>query len=748
MPATAATSGPLPQEGPSGLPNGRAYELVSPPNKNDVDIAVPMRRGGAVSDGAPGFYASRDGQGVLFDAAGGFPGSTSVGGLGFAQYKAIRTDEGWTTTPITPPAVTTPAPTIGTGETQGITDDFGRSFLYSPQALVPGAPVGQNNIYVRDSGGTSLLTPTLGVGAALLGPTSGPAAFMPFLRGMSEDLTTGLFQSTDGLFPGAGMFSPNLYAWDENGPRLVAADADAGRGANASMLFNPIEGRSNRRSVSADGRVIAYTTSLSNNPQVYVEVDGGAPVHVSAPQGGPTAPNSRVGSFQQMTRTGDTVFFTSTGALTSDGFEYPAPTSNANIGDLYAYDVVAGTLRNLTPASDAGPSGARVQEVVAMSDDGSTLFFVALGVINGEGTEAQNSLFMHRDGETRRIASVFPTGTPNEVLFRATDDGRYLAFADARTSIDGYDSGSLRMVYRYDVVADELKCVSCRPDGTSPTDHAAMAMANFSGPAMGTLAGQRTRTMSEDGRRVFFSSSDALVSGAVNGTENVYLWEDGVLSLISPGTGENEALLFGTTPSGDDVFFSTRDQLVGWDVDGNVDLYTARVGGGFPEPETDTEPPCVGDACQGDLLPPLEVPQPGTTIPGLGNVVPPADPPARAAAASISVRALSSSARRQLAAGRTARVPVRVTGGGTLNIRATARVANRNRTVATARRTVKQTRAVTANVPIRLSSAARRDLARGRTLTVRIRVTSSRTDRAQTRTVRIVRSAARNGRGA
>lgn len=41
--------------------------------------------------------------------------------------------------------------------------------------------------------------------------------------------------------------------------------------------------------------------------------------------------------------------------------------------------------------------------------------------------------------------------------------------------------------------------------------------------------------VSADGSRVFFDSGDAVVPGDVNGTEDVYEWEDGHLYLISSG---------------------------------------------------------------------------------------------------------------------------------------------------------------------------------------------------------------------
>jgi hypothetical protein len=58
--------------------------------------------------------------------------------------------------------------------------------------------------------------------------------------------------------------------------------------------------------------------------------------------------------------------------------------------------------------------------------------------------------------------------------------------------------------------------------------------------------------------------------------------------------------------TGSDVFLVTRQRLVSSDRDNLIDLYDARVGGGFPDsPPVPT--PCIADECQGLLsgTPPL-----------------------------------------------------------------------------------------------------------------------------------------------
>ena len=67
----------------------------------------------------------------------------------------------------------------------------------------------------------------------------------------------------------------------------------------------------------------------------------------------------------------------------------------------------------------------------------------------------------------------------------------------------------------------------------------------------------------------------------INGKADVYMWEDGELSLISTGKAARPSKFVDASADGDDVFFTTRERLVGADVDDQVDVYDARVGGGF-----------------------------------------------------------------------------------------------------------------------------------------------------------------------
>ncbi len=96
---------------------------------------------------------------------------------------------------------------------------------------------------------------------------------------------------------------------------------------------------------------------------------------------------------------------------------------------------------------------------------------------------------------------------------------------------------------------------------------------------------------------------------------NVYEYTNGRVYLIASSAG-----LLGTTPSGNDVLFETVAQLAPQDRDGALDVYDARVNGGFPTLAPQT---CSGTSCQGvPASPPIFATPPSVTFTGMGNFTP------------------------------------------------------------------------------------------------------------------------------
>ena len=96
---------------------------------------------------------------------------------------------------------------------------------------------------------------------------------------------------------------------------------------------------------------------------------------------------------------------------------------------------------------------------------------------------------------------------------------------------------------------------------------------------------------------------------------------DGCIYLLSSGKSEFPSFFADASASGKDVFFFTRDQLVGQDKDQLQDVYDARAEGGLAAQSPVAPVPCEGaEACHGQAqTPPVESTPATSTFVGPGN---------------------------------------------------------------------------------------------------------------------------------
>jgi hypothetical protein len=264
-----------------------------------------------------------------------------------------------------------------------------------------------------------------------------------------------------------------------------------------------------------------------------------------------------------------------------------------------------------------------------------------------------------------------------ELAARVSPNGRYLAFM-SQHSLTGYDNRDAatgardQEVFLYDSgtpLSEALRCASCNPSGARPrgvldtgdfpgllVDRPGLWSGGSNPSNRQTLAANipgwtkvddghalyQSRYLSNSGR-LFFNAADSLVPSDTNATFDVYQFEfpqgpgqpesntctastpgynpksGGCVSLISSGESPQESAFMDASENGDDVFFLTASRLTPRDVDGALDLYDARSGGGEPEVVKPVE--CSGDACQQPAVPPNH-PTPGTALlNGPGNVL-------------------------------------------------------------------------------------------------------------------------------
>ena len=624
------------------LPDGRAYELVSPPDKNGSDVS------GDPTKTRPAL----DGDAVSFASVGAFADARGTGLT--TQYVSQRDGRpgtnGWSTHAITPKQGTISAIAVGNdlaplyaGE---FSDDLSKGIVSSYDQLAPGPNVQAfANLYLR----TDLRSPGPG-GYQLLSDAFAPAsvetlaALKPSFADASTDFTHVIFESTVPLTPDApaDQSVSKLYEWDNGTVRLVgilpdgtpapASFAGQGTGVGGALTYTP-------NTISDDGTRIFFTDPSSGTDivdgNVYMRVDHSSTVQLNASEKD-TPDSPAPATYQWATPDGLKVFFTSGEQLT-----------NTPGGGLYLYDASKpdSDPHNLTLLSvDTEPSdgtGAVMDGVAGASRDGSYVYFLAHGqLVAGKPATTGAGIYLWHDGTVSYIGQL---DNGNDVAgmrgsnwklvvksSRVTPSGRFFLFSSrSGVGLTGYDHGSCghgagcTELYLYDADAATLKCISCAP-GSGPAVSAASATLDIHEGAAG-LATHLNRPLSDDGRYVFFSTGEALSPADHNGAvRDVYEYNvvTGKTVLISDGRGTSASFFMDATPTGDNVFFTTRDRNVGWDIDDNYDLYDARVHGGFPEPVAPRV--CSGDACQGALGVAPSVGVPGTQLlNGAGNLSPP-----------------------------------------------------------------------------------------------------------------------------
>jgi hypothetical protein len=586
-----------------GLPDGRGWEMVSPLDKNGGQVDPP----GAIFGGGV-LQAAADGESVTYGSSASF-GPGALGAPLASQYIARRVDAGWSTQNITVPTL---AGSYGV-EPDGVpyqlfSADLGRGLLLNGRHCrgvgedcavanppLPGtdAPAGYQNYYLRESatGGFTALLGAAGAGELALDP----AEFELTLAGASPDLRHVVLSTCAALSAeatevplgeGCDPGEANLYEWSPGAGlglvNLLPGEAQGTPGATLGAQAG---------AVAADGSRVYW----SDGANLYLRTPG-LTRQVDETAGGG-------GVFETASADGSVAFFT-------------------KAGHLWRYDALAHS------SADIAPSGG-VQGVLGASEDGSHLYYLTAA-----------GLFLWHGGATVKAAAGADASTypPTTGAARVSPDGAHLAFVSTAplTAFDNTEAtppacgdpeaGGDRCseLYLYSAGANTLVCASCRAAGR-PTGPATIPGAIPNGVGSRAVDSYKPRALTVDGARLFFDSRDPLVATDTNNDWDVYQWEargagdcvrsGGCIALISSGRAEGGASFVDASSDGADVFFLTDGSLVASDP-GSVDLYDARIGGGFP---VAPEPiPCQGNACQ-SLPPEPTDPSLATLIPGLGN---------------------------------------------------------------------------------------------------------------------------------
>jgi hypothetical protein len=307
------------------------------------------------------------------------------------------------------------------------------------------------------------------------------------------------------------------------------------------------------------------------------------------------------------------------------------PADDNESGDIYRWDEETGQSSCLTCVAD--PEIASEASQVLVSDDFSHIYFTSKRrLVSGQGTPGDTSIYVLSGGTIRFVADVGVLGGPvtselstdgNVLLFRARAKPSLTADSIAPKCLEPSPSGDevvgeCNELYRYDDRDGSTECLSCRQDGL--TTH-----------SFGTPTGNIDTDfrLSGDGSTVAFATQEGLVRLDVNRNTDIYEWRNGSVGLLTDGVSTFQTNLaapevLGVDGDGSDILFGLvppAGTLTGFEQDQLLNLYDARIGGGFVPPS----PPehCTEDSCQGPLQAPPASQQPASgSFSGKGNARP------------------------------------------------------------------------------------------------------------------------------
>lgn len=658
-----ATPGEPSRPGPTGLPDARVFEQVSPTDKhgNFYDALHHLTFG----------IASKDGNAVIYPMSGPV-GEEASSGL-VSEYVSKRTPaHGWQTASATPKP-TSEADVYDGPLWQTPSTDFTRFLFASMAPFVSEDPGGfqyASGVNVFISYGP--FAEPAWVGKPRISepiPSLGKIRFNEYsISGASPSLDTVYFAFRGTLVPEDASRQPyvekyfleggrqgpaGFYEWHDGALKSAAALPDGSfnpfGALPASLAPNGVNGFQQANAmdneVSEDGTRAFFVSpapelSIVSNrfacekdppcsseaPQLYLREPGPSGEKVSVlvsashlpghegeatPTGvqamteamyrGSTVPSTDVYASSD----GSQAFFASNDQLT--------PTAPAGSEQkIYDYDTNTGTLTYLPGVTPP---------LVQVSQSGSELLFADRTV-----TPAELKLWRSGPGggSVVSIAQAGQAGT-NVDQAHISESGSAVVFR-TNAAIPGFnDGGGYNQVYRYGVGSNVLDCLSCPPQGIASSENARMSYNNeeegkSAGGYFNPATNEETRAMSADGKRVFFDTTSALVPQDTNGARDVYEWEDGTIYLISPGSSPEESVYVDNDPTGENVFFGTSSGLVAGDSDEAYDVYDARI----PRPGDNPPPeavPCKGSVCQGSPSVPQLLGEPASeAFDGMGNM--------------------------------------------------------------------------------------------------------------------------------
>jgi hypothetical protein len=566
------------------LPDGRIWELVSPVDKNGAPLEAMEKEGSDIQ-------AAADGSGLAYIARDPVTEDPD-GNRGFGEDQLLatrRADGGWSTEDIATPHESIAGLVAGELSEYRLFSPSLSSALVQPAnftALAPG--VSERTPYRREPGGAYLpLVSAANVPAGTKFGAEENAGRVAIGSGVaalaaSPDLSHIILTAPQSLSEGFESGEDQaLYEWSDGA--LTPVSVLPG-GASAAQEGGAELGQRNqlmRHAVSADGARLVFESRLEAH--LYLrDVASGKTAQLDAP--GPGGEADGKAFYEDADVAGTRIFFEDGARLTQDSHA----DEEFGFQDLYMCELgpgfderscaAQGGLRDLTvtngePADVQGAS-------IGTSEDGSTVYFVANGILTNAGVPVAGAirgdcvtvlaavepanlcnLYRWHDGALSLVAVLSEADRPDweanesshtklaELTSRLSPNGRYLAFMSER-SLTGYDNRDVagqapdEEVFLYDARSGTTVCASCDPSGARPLGELQPGQVEvplvdregiWSGRwVAGSIPGwtpisldvslYQSRYLSDQGR-LFFNSPVGLAAKDSNGSQDVYQYE-------------------------------------------------------------------------------------------------------------------------------------------------------------------------------------------------------------------------------
>jgi hypothetical protein len=619
------------------LPDCRAFELVSQPNSDDVNILL-------------GSYGFPEGEHVFYRNFIPVPGGGAENGI-TEGFLASRSSAGWHQQAISspegegPPEMTPKdfSTLYASAEAISFTSDFSTAFVNSPFQNPSEDPrLAQNtgmNVYAVPLEGSSKSNIIL-MSTGDSGPTTQAMVENPAYAGNangSEAIGWGSF-----IVGSAGNGSKVFFQTIAKLSTAPGTPVDTH--SSGSEVYERYGGHTYLVGVLPNGTVpacgaevegIADTASESRS-YTYGEV---------APDGSTVVIKTCTGLYLRNTVAGTTV------QLPGESFDARAGTDpdeeeiviTSGENKIFEYHITTGQ------TTEVGESS----QVIAYSASGSKVYYETLtgGLMFYDGG-TKPSLVPGTEGSKVVLIGI---GGSRADLPVSTPDGEYLLFIDS-AKLTSYENEGHREAYVYNHKDNQVICISCQPSGRSPEvpspdDETNLIDlfyatndddASFYPQAPPFITGEGV----EEGSRAVFETTASLVPEDTNGIEDVYEWVllghhgcteasatygadiDGCVYLLSSGLGTGSvtfhgvsgAHLVGASTDLKDVDIET-DEAATPETDNASHIYDLREEGGFPF--SPARFGCEPGACQngGAVVPAFT--EPATVgLTAAGNLVP------------------------------------------------------------------------------------------------------------------------------